>query len=138
MSDRAEKNLLKRIVDSLKTLKDQGLSNRAVGEKIGVTENTIKNWIDGKTSPSAIQLQKIAELAGKNTAWFYGESDVSLKVAEPKAPYGSDELAMMRGQIRAMESEIQWYRSRVEDALGRCSRRSKNNHNSNTRSHTGG
>ena len=43
-------------------LKNQRRTQRWLASQIGVSENTIGNWISGKTKPSIDQAQQIASL----------------------------------------------------------------------------
>lgn len=139
MSPRTKQDLQNRVASALVELKATGFSNKRAGDKIGVTENTIKNWIDGKTVPDSYQLQKIAEVTGKSIDWFYGEDISSYKVVEPSPSYGSDrEIGRLEGRIESLEKEIEWYRTRVETILRQhCSGDFKNKHDSNTNVHKG-
>ena len=41
-----------------------GLTQHDVAEKIGVSENTLRSWENGKTLPSVAVARKLAELYG--------------------------------------------------------------------------
>lgn len=130
MSQSSADSLMERISDSLKQLKNQGLSNAKIGDRIGVTENTIKNWIDRKTSPNAHQLQIIADLTGKDLLWFYNKAPV-VGVNEQIAAYApmlSDrEIGRLEGKIEELEKQVIRYEKRlskydteIKEALEKC------------------
>jgi transcriptional regulator with XRE-family HTH domain len=71
--------------------RDNKTSNAKIGLIIGVTENTISNWIEKTSGPTPPQLKKIADITRKDLQWFLineSESEKSEKISEGKsAPY---------------------------------------------------
>lgn len=45
--------------------------------ELGVTLRTVQRWRGGEGEPQAAQLIRIAELLGREPAWFYSESVIS-------------------------------------------------------------
>ena len=53
------------------------MSQREAAERIGVDVSTVLNWEKGKTSPKAVQLQKLCEV--------YGVDSVDSLFLQPKS-----------------------------------------------------
>jgi len=43
-------------------IKERGMSQRFVAKQVGVNENTLRNWIQGKSFPRLDQAVKLAEV----------------------------------------------------------------------------
>ena len=41
-----------------------GLKKEHIAKKIGVVNNTITNWVSGRTTPNIIQAQKLSKILG--------------------------------------------------------------------------
>ena len=49
----------------IKTLIEKsGLKKKYIAKKIGVVDNTMTNWVLGKTTPNIIQAQKLSRILG--------------------------------------------------------------------------
>jgi hypothetical protein len=44
----------------------------------------VRNWVNCKTIPDAVQLAKIAELTGKSVTWFYGDTGKAEHAPSPR------------------------------------------------------
>lgn len=61
----------------------QGDSNSSFARKCGVTETTIRKYLNGSAYPRASTLQKISQVTGKSIAWLLGEeSDLKVRANE--------------------------------------------------------
>lgn len=54
-----------------KLLKDKNWSQRELAQKIGVTQQTVQQWISGKSTPKPASLDKLSEVTGYDIDWFY-------------------------------------------------------------------
>jgi transcriptional regulator with XRE-family HTH domain len=52
-----------------------GLSQVALGEKVGVAQNTISTWESGKSSPGVPELVALCDLFGVSTEYLTGRVD---------------------------------------------------------------
>lgn len=52
-----------------------GLTQRALGDIIRVTDGSIWSWESGKTFPSALNLFPLADALGRNVDWFFEDID---------------------------------------------------------------
>jgi len=43
-------------------IKAKGLKNKFISQKLGVSEVTISNWVQGKSTPSKKHLEKLSQL----------------------------------------------------------------------------
>lgn len=43
-----------------------GITQKELAERLGVTPQTISNWVNGSTEPSGPQLQELSRLSGFN------------------------------------------------------------------------
>jgi transcriptional regulator with XRE-family HTH domain len=47
------------------------MTNRQVGEAVGTTEHQVWRWRKGRVRPSDTTLAALAEVLGRDLAWFY-------------------------------------------------------------------
>lgn len=52
--------------------KERKLTQKELGEKVGVKQNTFTNWENGKRVPSYENLVKLADIFGVSVDWFLG------------------------------------------------------------------
>lgn len=52
-----------------------GLTQRALGDMIRVTDTTIWSWESGSTFPTALNLYPLADALHKTVDWFFEEID---------------------------------------------------------------
>ncbi len=45
-------------------IENSGLKKEYIAKKIGVVNNTITNWVLGRTTPNIIQAQKLSKILG--------------------------------------------------------------------------
>ena len=45
-------------------IEKSGLKKKYIAKKIGVVDNTMTNWVLGKTTPNIIQAQKLSRILG--------------------------------------------------------------------------
>jgi len=57
-----------------KAMRELDLTQKSLGQKIGVIQTQISNWINGYSNPSLKSLKKIAEATGKPLSYFTEES----------------------------------------------------------------
>lgn len=43
-------------------IKAKGLKNKFISQKLGVSEVTVSNWVQGKSTPSKKYLEKLSQL----------------------------------------------------------------------------
>ena len=43
-------------------IKAKGLKNKFISQKLGVSEVTVSNWVQGKSTPSKKHLEKLSQL----------------------------------------------------------------------------
>lgn len=56
-------------------MKLAGESKSSLARKSGLSEAAIRGYLKGDSSPSIVQLMKLAKATGINAAWFLGEDD---------------------------------------------------------------
>lgn len=61
-------------------IENEGFSYIQIGEKLNVSENTIGNWVRGKSTPDLIQLNQLAIFCHKKLGWFLGEDAEENKI----------------------------------------------------------
>lgn len=49
-----------------KIIENSGLKKQFIAKKVGVTKQTISNWVLGKYLPNVIQAQKLSKILGLN------------------------------------------------------------------------
>ena len=75
-------------------LSKEGSNPNRLGKKLGIHPSTLKNYIDDKTTPHNLILDKISKYFNVSLDWLKtGEGDLSisdetLNVSEPTSPYG--------------------------------------------------
>lgn len=53
-----------------KLLHDIGWSQNELARRIGVSQQTIQQWVSGKASPKPVNLDKLSEITGYPIHWF--------------------------------------------------------------------
>ncbi|HBR1079917.1 TPA: helix-turn-helix domain-containing protein [Klebsiella quasipneumoniae subsp. quasipneumoniae] len=61
-------------------MKLAGETKSSLARKSGLSEAAIRGYLKGDSSPSIVQLMKLAKATGINAAWFLGEDDGSAGV----------------------------------------------------------
>lgn len=73
-------NLIETICNNyIRIARESGLSDRAIGQKIGVTDTTIQRWKKLKNPPSEKHIEEMAELFKVDPFDFYKPEKVSTK-----------------------------------------------------------
>ena len=58
-----------------KAIKEAGLTQQKLADKLGITNPVINVWVTGKRNPKPENLQKIAEATGKPYSYFVGSNE---------------------------------------------------------------
>lgn len=79
--------LVNKINEAVKIIQEKSSKSIAfVASELNIAEKTIYNWKSGKSLPDAMELEKLATLAGKNIQWFFGNdsqaSTIENKITE--------------------------------------------------------
>ncbi|EOL5138197.1 helix-turn-helix domain-containing protein, partial [Escherichia coli] len=53
-----------------KLLQETGWSQAELARRIGVTQQTVQQWVSGKATPKASSLDKLVEVTGHPLHWF--------------------------------------------------------------------
>ncbi|EPI5095236.1 helix-turn-helix domain-containing protein, partial [Escherichia coli] len=53
-----------------KLLQETGWSQAELARRIGVTQQTVQQWVSGKATPKASSLDKLVEVSGHPLHWF--------------------------------------------------------------------
>jgi repressor LexA len=70
-----------------KAIKDAGLTQQKLADKLGITNPVINVWVTGKRNPKPDTLQKIAEATGKPYSYFLEDDEFAPTVkAMPLTP----------------------------------------------------
>ena len=104
-----------------KAIKDAGLTQQKLADKLGITNPVINVWVTGKRNPRPDTLQKIAEITGRPVNYFFDNStDVkgnnnvvgkNIKVA-PDVDLQKDvkllsvQVELLNAKIKLLEEEI--------------------------------
>lgn len=73
------------------------IPNKTIAEKVGVSEPTLYRWMDGKNTPDAENLEKLADLLGVSPAVFY---EVDGPIAPPL------QMSEIANRIAAIPDEL--------------------------------
>ncbi len=52
----------------------EGISQYALAKKLGISQSTISNWLNGKKEPSIESLWKIADYFGESVDYIIGRA----------------------------------------------------------------
>lgn len=63
-------------------LREAGLTQTALAEKLGVKHPVVSAWITGRRNPSVNTLKKLAEALGKDYKYFYEDTSPAQKLSD--------------------------------------------------------
>lgn len=95
-------------------MKEQGLSQTALGKCCGITQGTISEYMNGKKHPTDKNIQKIADALGCSIEYLKGNDELMKKDDEPVTTYASSEV--YRGDIFYVKMSNRMYDTGVLDA----------------------
>ena len=77
--------------DRIKTaIEKSGMTQRAVAEKIGTTEQSVSRYVNGERTPRALTLAKLAEVLNTPVEWFLTGKEEHTKHVEMIIDYITD------------------------------------------------
>lgn len=96
----------KYIAEKIKCTREQlGLTQEELGKLIGISKQSISSWEKGRNLPDILNIDKIANLSGKNLAEFFADTtnyqDYNLKL---NADFTEKEKQIIY-KIRSLNSE---------------------------------
>lgn len=103
MEDQSNDEISAGIGKRLRAARDaSGMSRNLVAEKLGRSLQALKSWEGGETSPSAVDLCRLADLYGASTDWIVGRP-------QPGRFIGLiDRLSERRGMTHAGSTECMY------------------------------
>lgn len=105
---------MSKLIDNMKTLRVMfGLSQKALAQKLEISQNTVYNWEKGKVSPNADLLEKICGLydVTPNQLFGWDECDkIDIYLSHKKS---------IEKEIEALRSEEEEINKRKQDAIKR-------------------
>lgn len=54
-----------------KAIKESPFKREYIQKELGISRNTLSNWVTGKTTPTVVDLYRLANLLGKKTDELY-------------------------------------------------------------------
>lgn len=72
MTEKRDNNVGEKIRQAIK---EAGLTQQKLADKLGITNPVVNVWVTGKRNPTASSLKKIAEATGKPYAYFIGANE---------------------------------------------------------------
>lgn len=95
-------------------MKEQGLSQTALGKQCGIGQGTISEYMNEKKHPTDKNIQKIADALGCSIEYLKGNDEPMKKDDEPVTTYVSSEV--YRGDIFYVKMSNRMYDTGVLDA----------------------
>ncbi|HFF8540678.1 TPA: helix-turn-helix domain-containing protein [Raoultella ornithinolytica] len=66
-------------------LKETGWSQAELARRVGVTQQTVQQWVNGKSTPKPTSIDKLVEVTGHPPYWFMLPPDEGDQVVTPNA-----------------------------------------------------
>ncbi|HFP9366024.1 helix-turn-helix domain-containing protein [Raoultella ornithinolytica] len=66
-------------------LKETGWSQAELARRVGVTQQTVQQWVNGKSTPKPTSIDKLVEVTGHPPYWFMLPPDEADQVVTPDA-----------------------------------------------------
>nr|WP_241993739.1 helix-turn-helix domain-containing protein [Klebsiella variicola] len=66
-------------------LSETGWSQAELGRRVGVTQQTVQQWVSGKSTPKPTSIDKLVEVTGHPPYWFMLPPDEGDQVVTPDA-----------------------------------------------------
>lgn len=80
-----------------KLLKETGWSQAELARRIGVSQQTVQQWVSGKSTPKPASLDKLTEVTGHPPYWFLLPPDENDQVLTPETmKIGVNQRALLR------------------------------------------
>ncbi|MBI3929569.1 MAG: helix-turn-helix transcriptional regulator [Armatimonadetes bacterium] len=87
--------------------KEAGLSQVEMGQKIGVSGQSVKEWEAGRSCPQFDRLQAIAEVTAKPLAWFFLTGEESGPVVHNEVVRNSlEELDRVEAAVKRLKDRM--------------------------------
>ncbi|MGJ7175291.1 helix-turn-helix domain-containing protein [Morganella morganii] len=77
-------------------LTEQGWSQAELARKIGVTQQTVQQWVHGKASPKPASLDKLVEVTGHPAYWFMMPPDDNEQSSTPQMPMTNSQRELLQ------------------------------------------
>lgn len=90
--------------------KEQGLSQEALGEALGVSRQSVYKWESDSTLPEIDKLIALSRLFGVTIGWLLGvEEPVESREGNPVSPTGAGETELTETQLKMVEEIVDRY-----------------------------
>ncbi|QHS46274.1 helix-turn-helix domain-containing protein [Klebsiella michiganensis] len=66
-----------------KLLKEEGWSQAELARRLGVAQQTVQQWVNGKATPKPASIDKLVEITGRPPYWFMLPPDEGDQVVTP-------------------------------------------------------
>jgi len=91
-----------------------------MGERLGVSGQSVKEWEAGRSSPLFDRLETIAEVTGKPVAWFFlSEDGEELANSVETIHEAVNELERMSGAVESLRSRLVPYLGKLDASADR-------------------
>lgn len=109
--------------------KAKGLTMKQLGEAVGVAENTICQWENGKRNPTPRQILKVAQVlnCSINDLFGYLAKDGNEYVSRE---YHDEQQAILRGEIEQLEKNAEEMHKQIDEAYDEGVRDEREKHKS--------
>lgn len=88
-------------------VKEKGVTKAFIASKLEKNQTIFHDWVKGKSKPSDISLQIIADLLDSNVAYLMGESDQKEKEAAPEGqPLSPEKRRLLKTAGELSEEEL--------------------------------
>lgn len=104
-----------RVIELLQEQLRRTGSVNAIVKKTGITHNTIGNYLEGRTEPTQVSLEKIGKAYGKSVAWLRGDTDVNTPTFNPDQMIDIGKLSPAKRQLWETLSSVE--DSKIEAVL---------------------
>ncbi len=92
-------------------LKEKGITQLNLSMKIGITQETISAYINGKAKPSADTLIKLADHFNTTTDYILDRTNINCRVENVKPNHITDEEFSIINKYRSLSKE---HKSKIE------------------------
>ena len=97
--------------DRIKKLREQeGLLQREVASRLGISQQAVARWEKGKTEPDSATLVRLAEIFGCSVDYLLGKTNIRTPIETIAAHHDGDEFT--EEELEAIEEFKEFVRSR--------------------------
>lgn len=93
---------------------EAGLNQTKLAKKLGLSVNSVSQWLSGKANPKISTLEDIAKITGKPVNYFFANSNNNTIGNNNSPSVQNIEIELMKKDIIILKKEVEILKSRIK------------------------